>query len=254
MDRVTKKNIKLLLLLAGVLLLCTANMKNCGGGAGLLPDGNCDPDFPWPMDDACFACDSTNPTHPCFCDVTDSLKVCYDSCMMASDTCTDITTQCVVDTCGAGAACEDPRDSCFEPTVDYLSEIHPLWTQYGCDVGCHLLGATGWQNTGSVGPPIFDVAGLVLDNSQATQDTIIGLLVNQPTYLLPDEQPRWRVLPFEPDSSYLLTVLKAWTGQATPKTGGEAMPYAGTLAPVPDDKIALCSLWIWEGARASINE
>ena len=178
-------------------------------------------------------CDSSSPAGGCF----DSCKAdtCSGFALCFKDTCTVCDTADRNDTCYRCLEADrtNPRDTlCFVPTLDYTTQIEPIFDNYLCTV-CHVVGGQGCNLTGADSRCLDLTEGLSWDR-----------LVNQPTYLAPDEQPRWRVLPFEPDSSFLIQKLSR-----TPKNG-LPMPY-GTDS-LPESVVDTLRTWILEGARRSL--
>ena len=117
--------------------------------------------------------------------------------------------------------------------MDYATQVEPLFDEYKCTV-CHYWGSDiGWASTGRRNNGLNLTAG----NSY-------GCMVNQPTYLAPDVPPRWRVLPFEPDSSFLIEKLYG------PGKGGMQMPWG--KGPLPSNVLLLIKKWVEEGALESL--
>ncbi len=111
-----------------------------------------------------------------------------------------------------------------------LDLIQPIFDAY-C-VRCHVTGGSGYSQTGG-----DDDDGLDL-----TSGASFATLVNRPTFQRPSEPPRWRVLPGEPDSSYLMDKIRA----DSPKSGSR-MPQNGPPFLSQAD-IELIRRWIEDGA------
>ena len=111
-----------------------------------------------------------------------------------------------------------------------LAQIQPLFDAH-C-VRCHAPGGIGYLQTG----------GSTQNGLDLTAGNSFGALVGQPTFEDPNTRPRWRVLPAEPDSSYLIQKISA----GSPKFG-QRMPLDGPLFLSASD-IQLVRSWIEDGA------
>jgi len=113
----------------------------------------------------------------------------------------------------------------------FSRQIQPLFDA-NC-VRCHSPGGVGYLETGGGSDN-----GLLLTagNSHAR-------LVDQATFEEPAVSPRWRVLPGEPDSSYLLQ--KVTSG--SPKNG-RRMPLDGPPY-LTASEIEVIRVWIEDGAK-----
>jgi len=111
-----------------------------------------------------------------------------------------------------------------------LDQIQQIFSTY-C-IRCHVPGGIGYEQTGG-----DDDDGLNL-----TFEASYAALVNRPTFQKPSETPRWRVLPGEPDSSYLLDKIRV-----DPPKSGSRMPLNGPPFLSQAD-IELIQRWIEDGA------
>ena len=133
----------------------------------------------------------------------------------------------------AGISCSGDGDGLTKSgdlPASGLDLIQPIFDAY-C-VRCHVTGGSGHSQTGG-----DDDDGLDL-----TSGASFAALVNRPTFQKPGEPPRWRVLPGEPDSSYLMDKIRA----DSPKSGNR-MPQNGPPFLSQAD-IELIRRWIEEGA------
>jgi len=115
--------------------------------------------------------------------------------------------------------------------VSFSADIQPLFDQH-C-TRCHLPGGSGFNATGGVGANGLDLTAGASHES----------LVNVPTFEEPQVAPRWRVLPGEPDSSYLLQKISS----DTPKDGFR-MPQDGPPYLTEADILTI-EEWIAGGAQ-----
>jgi len=112
----------------------------------------------------------------------------------------------------------------------YAELIQPLFDKH-C-VRCHAPGASGYNATGG------DLGG----GLNLTSGSSYASLVAHPTFELPADPPRWRVLAGEPDSSYVLQKVVS----ATPKNGSR-MPLDGPPF-LSTSEIQVLTDWIADGA------
>jgi len=130
---------------------------------------------------------------------------------------------------GDGAGLSQSGDLLTSAT-GFAAQIEPLFDT-NC-IRCHAPGGIGFNGTGGNQNNGLD---LTSGNSHAG-------LVNQPTFEAPDVPPRWRVLPGEPDSSYIIQKISS----ASPKAGNR-MPLDGPPF-LSENEIQLIIDWIEEGA------
>lgn len=111
-----------------------------------------------------------------------------------------------------------------------LAEIQPIFDAH-CK-RCHRPGGIGYLQTGG-----DEDNGLDL-----TSGASFASLVNQPTFEEPETSPRWRVLPGDPNGSYLVQKIES----DSPKFGSR-MPLDGPPFLSQGD-IRLIRSWIEAGA------
>ncbi len=118
-----------------------------------------------------------------------------------------------------------------ENELGFASTIQPIFDAW-C-VGCHVPGGIGFIDTGGA-----ENNGLKLSVGNS-----YGSLVNQPTFERPSVEPRFRVVPGNPEASYILQKI---TSDA-PKDGVR-MPTKGPPW-VSDREVELIEAWIRAGAN-----
>ena len=118
-----------------------------------------------------------------------------------------------------------------QPPSGFAALIQPIF-EANC-IRCHVPGGIGFLQTG----------GDQNNGLDLTRGNSHGRLVNQPTFEAPDVPPRWRVLPEEPDSSYIIQKITS----TSPKSGSR-MPLDGPPFLSQND-INLIRMWIEEGAQ-----
>jgi len=99
-------------------------------------------------------------------------------------------------------------------------------------VRCHEPGGLGYVQTG----------GSQNNGLDLTRGNSYDVMVNQPSHQLSEIEPKWRVLPGQPDSSYIMQKIIS----ATPKFGTR-MPLDGPPFLSQTD-IQLIRNWIAQGA------
>ena len=117
------------------------------------------------------------------------------------------------------------------PSTGFAAQIQPIFDA-NC-TRCHFPGGPGFLPTG----------GDQNNGLDLTRGNSHGRLVNQPTFFVPDVPPRWRVLPGEPDSSYIIQKIVS----DSPKFGGR-MPEDGPPF-LSQNQVQLIIDWIEEGAQ-----
>jgi len=98
-------------------------------------------------------------------------------------------------------------------------------------VHCHSPGGDGYNDTGG------EENGLDLSSGGS-----LASLVNQPTFWRSDTAPRWRVLPGEPDSSYLIQKVETGELKSGLRMPADGPPYLSA------SEIQLLRSWIEDGA------
>lgn len=280
-----KKGINRVLIIAVGLFLCTSGiflLNSCifGDGVGVGPKGDydgsvfheklCDSTNP---EHICYQCDPTDPASECYCDTTNedhylnpdsscfcnptiATNPCYDSCWQDTSVIPNVVQ--LKNICESSGSCDptDKTDTCYKcteaekkdvwdtlcwdslPTVDYETQIQPIWETNAC-LTCHFLGGSGFTAT-FYSPPNPD-DGLSLKAGENP----LKRMVNKLVAYKPEEPPRWRVLPYYPESSYLYTILTEG------KAPNRPMPQTGN--PLSADDRNLIKKWIAEGACESLN-
>lgn len=114
-------------------------------------------------------------------------------------------------------------------SLSFAGQIQPIFDT-NC-IQCHIPGGIGFDGTG----------GAQNNGLDLTRGNSHGKLVNKLTFEAPDVAPRWRVLPNEPDSSYIIQKVTS----DSPKSGNR-MPLGGP--PLSQGEIQLIRDWIEEGA------
>jgi hypothetical protein len=123
-----------------------------------------------------------------------------------------------------------PGNGGDEDVISFSTQIQPIVDTH-C-TRCHAPGGIGYLGTGG------DVAnGLDLTDG-ASYDGLVGV----ETFEDPQDPPRYRVLAFEPDSSFLLEKIVS----DTPKSGFR-MPLDGPPF-LTDGEVETIERWIEEGA------
>ncbi len=112
----------------------------------------------------------------------------------------------------------------------FAAQIQPIFDA-NC-IRCHAPGGSGFLGTG----------GDQNNGLDLTRGNSHGKLVNQRTFEAPDVPPRWRVLPGEPDSSYIIQKIIS----DSPKFGNR-MPLDGPPF-LSQSEIQLIRDWIEAGA------
>ena len=112
----------------------------------------------------------------------------------------------------------------------FATQIQPIFDT-NC-IRCHAPGGIGFNGTGGSQDNGLDL----------TSGSSYGKLVSQLTFEAPDIQPRWRVLPGEPDSSYIIQMIVS----ASPKRGSR-MPLDGPPF-LSQGETDLIKMWIEDGA------
>lgn len=130
---------------------------------------------------------------------------------------------------GDGAGLTESGDLPFSGS-SFAAQIQPIFDT-NC-IRCHAPGGIGFNGTGGDQNNGLD---LTLGNSH-------GKLVNQLTFEAPDITPRRRVIPGEPDSSYIIQKIIS----DSPKFGNR-MPLDGPPF-LSQGEIELIRNWIEEGA------
>lgn len=94
--------------------------------------------------------------------------------------------------------------------------------------GCHAPGSIGFNQTG----------GAASNGLDLTAGASVAAMVDQPTFQLPEVDPRWRVRPGEPDESYLLQKIVSDTPKAGDRMPQDGPPYLSA------DEIETIRAWI----------
>lgn len=132
---------------------------------------------------------------------------------------------------GDGAGLTESGDLLTPGSLSFAGQIQPIFDT-NC-IRCHAPGGVGFIETG----------GAQNNGLDLTRGSSYGKLVNQPTFQAPEISPRWRVLPNEPDSSY---VIQKSTSDS-PKSGNR-MPKDGPPF-LSQSEIQLLRTWIEQGAQ-----
>lgn len=117
-----------------------------------------------------------------------------------------------------------------DPQTNRSAEVVALFATH-C-IRCHAPGGSGYIQTGGAANHGLDLTAAGYEAS----------LINRQTFELPDVSPRWRLLPGEPDSSYVVEKIM----QASPKFGLR-MPMDGPPYLSSTD-MELVRSWIEDGA------
>ncbi|MFQ5750993.1 MAG: hypothetical protein ACE5HI_03270 [bacterium] len=112
----------------------------------------------------------------------------------------------------------------------FAAQIQPIFDT-NC-IRCHAPGGIGFIQTG----------GSQNNGLDLTSGNSHGKLVNQRTFEAPNVAPKWRVLPGEPDSSYIIQKITS----TSPKAGNR-MPLDGPPF-LSQNEIQLIRDWIADGA------
>jgi len=118
----------------------------------------------------------------------------------------------------------------LEGATGFAGEIQPLFDRH-C-VRCHSVGGLGFNQTGG-----GENGGLNL-----TPGNSYNSLVNQSTFQLPDEAPKWRVRPGDPDESYIIQKISPGTPKFKSRMPTDGPPYVSVM------EIQLIRDWILRGA------
>jgi len=113
--------------------------------------------------------------------------------------------------------------------VEYNSKVEAIFAKYQC-ADCHANGGLGWNATGG------ELGGFEFSNL----DSAIATGVNIPTFGAPDIAPRLRIIPHDPENSYLYQKITS----DSPKEGAR-MPL-GSVMDAADIKVIYD--WIKTGA------
>lgn len=116
------------------------------------------------------------------------------------------------------------------PASGFAAEVQPLFDTH-C-TRCHAPGGFGFDQTGGESQNGLDL----------TAGSSHGRLVDQRTFQLPDSSPLWRVLPGQPDSSYVIQKIISDTPKA-----GRRMPFDGPPF-LSEAEIETIRRWIASGA------
>ncbi|MFQ5605138.1 MAG: hypothetical protein ACE5HS_17880 [bacterium] len=131
---------------------------------------------------------------------------------------------------GDGVGLTESGDLPTEGPLSFASQIQPIFDA-NC-TRCHTSGGVGFNATG----------GSQNNGLDLTSGNSHGRLVNQRTFELSNVQPRWRILPNEPDSSYVVQKITS----SSPKFGNR-MPLDGPPY-LSQSQIQLIRDWIEQGA------
>lgn len=131
---------------------------------------------------------------------------------------------------GDGEGLDENGNPMSDQPVGFAAQIQPIFNT-NC-IRCHQSGGIGFNATG----------GSQNNGLDLTQNHSHAKLVNQHTFEAPDTSPRWRVLPGEPDSSYIVQKISS----SSPKFGNR-MPLDGPPY-LSQDEINLIRQWIENGA------
>lgn len=118
-----------------------------------------------------------------------------------------------------------------EGELGFAAQIQPIFDTY-C-TGCHTPGGLGYIDTGG-----NESNGLVLSIGNSYR-----ALVGQPTFQRPSTEPKFRVVPGDPDASYIMQKILS----AAPKEGVR-MPTKGPPW-VSKYEVELIRAWIKVGAN-----
>jgi len=131
---------------------------------------------------------------------------------------------------GDGAGLTDSGDPVTANSTGFAAQIQPIFDT-NC-IRCHAPGGIGFNGTG----------GAQNNGLDLTRGNSHGKLVNQPTFEAPNVVPNVRVLPGQPDSSYIVQKISS----ASPKFGNR-MPLDGPPF-LSQNEIQLIRDWIADGA------
>ncbi len=198
----------------------------------------------------CTAADSLDQTKPLCCDPTDYNAWCYE-CTAADSLdvtkpkcyqCTELDYQTPGHPlCGCTPEQkDDPNDANCYDEVSFADDIQLIFDLNQC-AGCHAPpNGAGYTQTG------FDEGGLDL-----TEGFSYDALVNVPTWEAPTVAPTMRVVPGDPNNSYLYLKVAKTTEEleAIGKPGLYGRMPQGTVDGIDPDDIELIRRWIKQGAQ-----
>lgn len=118
----------------------------------------------------------------------------------------------------------------LEGATGFAAEIQPLFDRH-C-VRCHSPGGLGFNQTG----------GSEKNGLNLTPGYSHNSLVNQPSFELPDMEPKWRVRPGDPDGSYIIQKISPGTPKFKSRMPTDGPPYPSEM------EIQLIRDWILRGA------
>jgi len=131
---------------------------------------------------------------------------------------------------GDGTGLTESGDLETGNSTGFAAQIQPLFDT-NC-IRCHSPGGIGFNGTG----------GAQNNGLDLTRGNSRGKLVNQPTFEAPNVSPNVRVVPGQPDDSYIIQKISS----ASPKFGNR-MPLDGPPF-LSQNEIQLIRDWIEQGA------